>query len=501
MLRIPPLHLFPDLGIGRVPEAAQVRGHLQRLASRRQQVQQQRDAAVGDARRVGQAEQLLQLHREHRGLAVRVLDAALHAGRHGDAHGRELVDALAQRPVHARLQRVRQVVLAQRLQPCLADERGLQPVVERGHQRVVRQVGQAEIRHPLAQAAHALAPLLQRLGPRQRFQAEIAYGVGQRGGGEGGIDAAGGARVEDDLVETRFALRGQCAACRVPAHRIFGDEAVGEVAAQALLVHRGTALHQRVAVLVAQLADDDPRFADQCAVVEQARAAAVRQQVAARVLRVPETDAVRERVHQHVAEPVRFDRRGRRRGLADASPPLPGGRVDGGQARAVGVDRRTSRTERGQCAPACGQRVAAHAQRIARFDQCGEIAGQCAVFALACRQQHRGQARMRAQCQHALAQCGDGIRRRQRAEATQQIAGRVHRARWRRVDEAQRIAAPGGQFQRQRTEFDQRDLRSPLRIQPLRLRPQAVGPAIGDTAGATGALVGGGLRNRGDFQP
>src|SRR5690606_17071615 len=43
--------------------------------------------------------------------------------------------------------------------------------------------------------------------------------------------------------------------------------------------------------------------------------------------------------------------------------------------------------------------------------------------------------------------------------------------------------------------FDLHDLRAPLRLQSLRLRPQAVGPAFGHASGAAGALVGRGLRH------
>jgi hypothetical protein len=39
------------------------------------------------------------------------------------------------------------------------------------------------------------------------------------------------------------------------------------------------------------------------------------------------------------------------------------------------------------------------------------------------------------------------------------------------------------------------DLGAALRLQPLRLRPQAVRAALGDATGAAGALVGGGLRD------
>ena len=416
MLRIPPLHLLLHLGIGRVPEVAQVGGHLQRLAARRQQVQQHRYATIGHARRIGQAEQLLQLHRQHRRLAVRVFDAALHARGHGDPRRRQRVDALAQRPVEAGFQRVRQVVFAQRIQAGLAGEGGLQPVIQRRHQRVVGQVRQAEVGHPVAQAAHAFAPLPQRFGPRQGVQAQVAHRVGQRCRGKRRIDAPGGSRVEHDLVEARLALRRQRTARRIPAHGVLGDEAVGEVAPQAPFVHGRRALHQRVARFMAQLTDHDPRLADQGAVVEQPRAASIRQQVATRVLRMLEADAVREGMHQHVAQAVRLHRGRRRGGLADAASPLLRGGVDRGQARTVRVLGRAAVAECRQRTPARGQRIPAHAQRIARFDQRGEVTRQRAVLTLVRRQQHRREPGVRAEREHALAQGRDGVRCRQRTE-------------------------------------------------------------------------------------
>ena len=500
MLRIPPLHLLLHLGVGRVPEVAQVGRHLQGLAARRQQVQQHRHATIGHARRIGQAEQLLQLHRQHGWLAVRVFDAALHARRHGDPRRRERVDTLALRPVEARLQRVRQLVFAQRIQAGLAGEGGLQPVIERRHQRVVGQVRQAEVRHPVAQAAHAFAPLPQRFGPRQRVQAQVAHRVGQRCRGKRRIDAPGRPRIEHDLVEARFALRRQRTARCIPAHGVLGDETVGEVAPQAPLVHGYCALHQRIACFVAQLTDDDPWLTDQGAVVEQPRAASIRQQVATRVLRMLEADAVREGMHQQVAQAVRFHRGRRRGGLADAASPLLRGGVDRGQARTVRVLGRAAVAECRQRTPARGQRVPAHAQRIARFDQRGEVARQRAVFALLRRQQHRGQSRMGAEREHALAQRRDGVRCRQRTEPAQQVARGIHRPGRQRIDEAQVVAAPRSQLQSQGAEFDQRDLRPSLRIEPLRLRPQAIRPAFGHATRTAGTLVGGSLRDVGHLQ-
>ena len=89
----------------------------------------------------------------------------------------------------------------------------------------------------------------------------------------------------------------------------------------------------------------------------------------------------------------------------------------------------------------------------------------------------------------------------QRAEPLQQFARGGERAGRRRIDEAQVGLAPRRQFERQPGQFDLRDLGPALRFQPLRLRPQPVGPALGDAAGAAGALVGRGLRDGDDVEP
>jgi hypothetical protein len=70
--------------------------------------------------------------------------------------------------------------------------------------------------------------------------------------------------------------------------------------------------------------------------------------------------------------------------------------------------------KRGERLPTFGQRIAAAAsasrqQGIARFDQRGQIAGQGAFVRVRRRQQHRGQARMRAEREHAPAQGRDRV--------------------------------------------------------------------------------------------
>ena len=120
-----------------------------------------------------------------------------------------------------------------------------------------------------------------------------------------------------------------------------------------------------------------------------------------------------------------IDRRRLRIDLQAPAPLFRGG-IECGEAGAAAA-RVVSAAECGQRAPAFGEGIAARAQRIARFDQCREIARERAVFVARRRKQHRGQARMRAEREHAAAERRDRHRHRARPVAATDRAR--HRAR------------------------------------------------------------------------
>ena len=211
-------------------------------------------------------------------------------------------------------------------------------------------------------------------------------------------------------------------------------------------------------------------------------------------------DAVGESVCQEITQAMCRRVRGRCCLAAKTPSPLPGGGIDRGQGAAIGLSRRAAGPERGQRLPACRQGVAALAQRVAGFDQGGEVAGQGGVFGIGRGVQHRGQARVGAQGQQPASEAGDARVGVQRAQPLQQFPRGGHRAGRRRVGKTQRVAAPGRQLQRQAGQFDLGDFRRAHGFQALRLGPEAVGPAFGNAAGATGALVGRGLGNRHGFE-
>ena len=193
----------------------------------------------------------------------------------------------------------------------------------------------------------------------------------------------------------------------------------------------------------------------------------------------------------------------RRRGLAaQAAAPLLGLRIDRREPRARGLRRRAAGTERGQRLPARGDVVTAQAlERITGFDQRGEVAGQRDLGRITRCQQHRREARVRAQGEHALAEGGDAATRIERAEALQQVDARGQGAARRRIDEAQVGFAPRGEFEREAGKFDLRNFSASIGFEALRFRPQPVAPALGHATGATGALVGAGLGDGHGVEP
>ena len=69
-------HFFFDFGVGAFPEAFEVLCDLQWAATGGEQVQGEGNAAGGDAWGIGEAEEFLEFHRQHRGVAVAVMDRA-----------------------------------------------------------------------------------------------------------------------------------------------------------------------------------------------------------------------------------------------------------------------------------------------------------------------------------------------------------------------------------------------------------------------------------------
>jgi hypothetical protein len=175
--------------------------------------------------------------------------------------------------------------------------------------------------------------------------------------------------------------------------------------------------------------------------------------------------------------------------------------IDRRECAAAGGHRRASGAECRQRLPARRPVVAAIAlQRIARFDQRGQIAGECLFVGVGCRQQHRRQTRVRAEREQLSAEGGDVTGCVQRVQSLQQFLRSGHGAARRSVNKAQRAVAPGGKFQAERGQLGLGDFRRAHRFESLRLRPQSITESFRHAAGTAGALIGGGLRNVYCFQ-
>src|SRR5205814_10496197 len=92
MPRIPPAQLFPDLLVGGVPEVAQVAGGLHGAAVGCEQLERHRLSLGPEARRFGQAEELLQLDRGEDGAVLLVAQPGCPPAWNRERLGREAIE-------------------------------------------------------------------------------------------------------------------------------------------------------------------------------------------------------------------------------------------------------------------------------------------------------------------------------------------------------------------------------------------------------------------------
>ena len=123
MARVATLELFLYFGIGALPEAPQILRHLHWLLPGRQQMQYHGYAALGNAWRVGQAKQFLQLHCQQGRLTARVVQFAAHAAGHGDLARRMFIDCAPLRIIQPYTQRLAEIFAGQLAEFALALQR------------------------------------------------------------------------------------------------------------------------------------------------------------------------------------------------------------------------------------------------------------------------------------------------------------------------------------------------------------------------------------------
>ena len=147
----------------------------------------------------------------------------------------------------------------------------------------------------------------------------------------------------------------------------------------------------------------------------------------------------------------------------------------------------------------------AGAQRIALREQRGDPAGESLESQVAAAQHHVRESRMQAERCHVAAERRDAATGVDGLEPCEQVACLRERRRWRRIDPRQGrgvVAAPAGEFERERREVCLEDLGRGLRQQRVvsRLAPQPVAGAGRGAARASAALVGRRARDAHGFE-
>ena len=183
VLGIAPLQLLAHFRIGALPESGQVPGDLHRPARGREQVQHHRHPAAGHARGVGQAEQFLQLHRQHRRIGgcsparwLRPLGTASDSGACASSCRRWPWSSIAARASDSSAgDSASSLRLPARYGPSQVSRVSSSATSDRS--------GRPELRHPAAQRVHAGTQATRGLAPRQRVQAALAHPRQQRGHG------------------------------------------------------------------------------------------------------------------------------------------------------------------------------------------------------------------------------------------------------------------------------------------------------------------------------
>jgi hypothetical protein len=177
----------------------------------------------------------------------------------------------------------------------------------------------------------------------------------------------------------------------------------------------------------------------------------------------------------------------------------------GREGTRIGTDLARSRAI--ACAPRI-ERTHAHAevvgrdaaQRIARFDERGDVAGAADVFGFGAKD-HRRESRMQREIEHAPAERRDAAVAIERAERVEQVARLSDRARRRRVEPAELRGSPRSKLECELRELDLRDLGRAIGVEALAFGPESQREPGPETSGAAGALIGGSLRDRNRFEP
>src|SRR5579875_3302582 len=131
----------PDRRVAAAPEAGEIARHLHRAPRWRQEMQHDGNAALGDAGRLGEAEELLELDRERRRLAGRVIERDLAPAGHAQPRGRFLIEPAPLSRIEPIGEDAREIEAGEVGAAAHPDEIWREPSLERGLQRGIAEIG------------------------------------------------------------------------------------------------------------------------------------------------------------------------------------------------------------------------------------------------------------------------------------------------------------------------------------------------------------------------
>ncbi len=372
-----------------------------------------------------------------------------------------------------------------------------QPVVEPGQQGSIGEVGPRLARRvaavPGAQAQHAGLPLAHVVGPGQRPQSLGFHGGAHRLHPQGFRHLLQRAAAEQQAAITALAGGGQRAAAAVPGHRV-AAECLG-------FQHRDVQRRGQIQAALAaeviaarrvEVGGHQIRLPGQIVALRQPHALAAGQQVAVRAAGPQLGGALGIRQKQ---QPPHLIGCGKRRVGLDAqqTAPLPTEALGPLQHGPVALAAPPSPVLAQGGHPPGEVAAGAAWQRVAFFEQRGEVGGQCAEAQPSAHRQQVCQARVGRQIEQAPALRGDAACL-QGVQLGQQRLGRLHAHRGRGVEPGQvrDVGSPARHLQHQRREVGSQDFwRSGRREQRLgALAPQAVGHPRRGASRPPGALIG-----------
>ena len=271
MAGIAAAHFLAHERVSSAPERRDVRRRLDGPHGGREQLQEHRYAAAGDARGLGHAEAFLEPDGRHRGVPG-VVHGDVRAGRHDDRGRREGVEPAGERAERV-AQRGREVGLGGLGERMQAEQARPEPRFEIAREGFVRPVREALVRRGAPREGDAFAEARGGVGPSEPGNPRGADPRAERG--EHGLGVGVGKRRFADRHGAEGGARHGVHAFGpgVPFEDPGGFETVRKEAFHVLSAERGREADRAVGVRAVDLRDDDPLAARESVAGREAGAA------------------------------------------------------------------------------------------------------------------------------------------------------------------------------------------------------------------------------------